>query len=340
MRGVVGTNLRKALVIGCGSMGKRRIRDLIGAGLEVMAFDLRPDRRETAASQFRIRTVARLEEALAEQPDAAAVSVPPSLHGGMVLAALRAGCHVFSEAPLCLSMAELDEIESAARAAGKLVAPSCTWLHYPFHSTLKKMVETADLGPILCFHSHFGAHLAGWHPYEGLNFYAADRRNGGMGFDVLVHQIQLFQWLAGPARSVLCQAVRRSSLSAASGYDIYDVLLDSGSITAALHCDVLQRPPDTQWRAWGEACTVEWTWESMRIRPASGEVRVEKLPAGYTYEDVYRAEIRHFVAAAQGERTYARSLQDERQVLRALLAAEESASRGRAVILAPAAVTG
>ena len=52
------------------------------------------------------------------QTQAVFVATRHDLHAGLVLAALRAGKHVFVEKPLCISLPELDEIESCIRELG------------------------------------------------------------------------------------------------------------------------------------------------------------------------------------------------------------------------------
>ncbi|WP_084960443.1 Gfo/Idh/MocA family protein [Thermoactinospora rubra] len=60
-----------------------------------------------------------LEEMLAaERPDLVHVCTPPFLHARQVIRCLEAGAWVWCEKPLCLSLAEFDEIAAAEGAAG------------------------------------------------------------------------------------------------------------------------------------------------------------------------------------------------------------------------------
>src|SRR5437667_7850055 len=136
----------RAVGVGCGSMGKRRIRDLCALGAEVVAFDSREDRREEVINKFGVETTASLDAALARKPEIMAISVPPVLHAEYARAGLRAGMHVFSEAPLALTPAEAAELGELAAASGRLLAPSCTWLHHPYHKRIKQMIETGEIG--------------------------------------------------------------------------------------------------------------------------------------------------------------------------------------------------
>jgi predicted dehydrogenase len=61
--------------------------------------------------------------------DVLAISTPDHLHTEPVLAALKAGCHVLVEKPLCLATAEADSIIAAADAHGRVV---CVDMHKRF----------------------------------------------------------------------------------------------------------------------------------------------------------------------------------------------------------------
>src|SRR3954467_1852250 len=54
----------------------------------------------------------------AVRPDLVLIGTPPSLHREQTAAALKAGAWVLCEKPLCLSLAEYDEIAAAEEASG------------------------------------------------------------------------------------------------------------------------------------------------------------------------------------------------------------------------------
>ena len=129
----------KFLVIGCGSMGRRRIRDLkrLEAG-EVFAFDADPNRLREVEDKFGVETCESLTEALKKNPDVFVVSVFPSLHAKYIKVAVEAGKPVFSEAPLAIEWNDVLEIEAQAEASKSFVAPSCSLLHHPLNQAVKE----------------------------------------------------------------------------------------------------------------------------------------------------------------------------------------------------------
>jgi predicted dehydrogenase len=72
----------KVLVIGLGSMGKRRLRNLKALGVaKVAGVDPRADRRAEAAAISPLPTFASADDALRGfAPDAVVISTPPDRH--------------------------------------------------------------------------------------------------------------------------------------------------------------------------------------------------------------------------------------------------------------------
>ncbi len=60
----------KALQVGLGSMGKRRIRNLLALGItDITGFDKREDTREEAKDKYNIKTTAEISAELLTESD-------------------------------------------------------------------------------------------------------------------------------------------------------------------------------------------------------------------------------------------------------------------------------
>src|SRR5688572_6150021 len=89
----------KFLVVGLGSMGKRRIRCLKALNVEaVSGFDPRQDRCDEAADKYGVKAFTSFNEALSADPDAFVISTPPDLHMRYATIAVERGKHFFCEA--------------------------------------------------------------------------------------------------------------------------------------------------------------------------------------------------------------------------------------------------
>jgi len=73
----------KFLIIGLGSMGKRRIRCLKALNIpeeNIYGFDIREDRREEARKKYRVQIKDVIDDTMWNNIDAVIISVPPDKH--------------------------------------------------------------------------------------------------------------------------------------------------------------------------------------------------------------------------------------------------------------------
>ena len=90
----------KIIVVGLGSMGRRRIRLLkqISKNIDILGIDSKDARRKQVEDELAILTEADLDYALASfNPDCAVVSTSPLSHASIIEKCLNFDCNVFTE---------------------------------------------------------------------------------------------------------------------------------------------------------------------------------------------------------------------------------------------------
>ena len=89
----------KIIVIGLGSMGKRRIRLLCeNKDIELFGIDSQESRCAEVKEKFGLKCYASVAEAVAaEHPDAAVISTSPLSHAAIIKECLQINLHVFTE---------------------------------------------------------------------------------------------------------------------------------------------------------------------------------------------------------------------------------------------------
>ena len=164
--------------------------------------------RDYAAHQ-RLR-VATLEEALADPAiGGVLLATPHSLHGAQILAAARAGKHVFCEKPVTLTRAELDAGIAACERAGVVLAAGFNRRFLPAAQALRDAARGGALGRVL--HLEANASSPSGFAFVAQSWRASERESpaGAMG-TIGIHMIDQFVWMNGPIAAVACQATRRA----------------------------------------------------------------------------------------------------------------------------------
>ncbi len=90
------------------------------------------------------RSSKRVEAVLADPEIDAVLILTPSAHGPETLAAVTAGKHVFAEKPLCITVAELNEIEQAAASSGRVVQVGYMKTHEPMVEAARRQFLVLD----------------------------------------------------------------------------------------------------------------------------------------------------------------------------------------------------
>ena len=108
----------KIAVIGCGRFSQFFVPLFKAHPVteKVWVCDLKKDREEEFANRFGVERCESFEYALASKEiNAVAIFTPREMHGKMVIAALKAGKHVYSAVPCAVDVDEIIEIEKLVR---------------------------------------------------------------------------------------------------------------------------------------------------------------------------------------------------------------------------------
>ena len=137
-------------------------------------------------------------EALLERDDVEGVVVtaPTNIHRDVIIAAARAGKHVFTEKILAPSVAQCHEIAEAVKQAGVRFCISFPRQTIAPLKFAKQLIEEGKLGDVTLVRirvAHDGA-TRDWLP---AHFYDAEACGGGAMIDLGAHGMYLSRWLLG-----------------------------------------------------------------------------------------------------------------------------------------------
>lgn len=230
------------LVIGCGSMGRRRIRHLgeMTQG-EVWGWDIRPDRRAEVERLFGISTFTRREDLDGQDFTAAFISVPPSVHEQYIDWAIARRLPFMVEQPVTDRLERVAAIREAVVANGQTVHVSNNHRHSARIKLIKALIDSGELGRPLTGIVEIGEWLPDWHSYEPYTDYYPSKRSMGGGLDA-VCDLDWLRHLFGEVREAKAMGTIKSDLEIDT-FDVAQFLMDFESgPQVVLHTDMLQRP--------------------------------------------------------------------------------------------------
>jgi predicted dehydrogenase len=142
--------------IGLGVWGKKLLRNF--AELTDVAWLCDIDEQETAAAAQRhpaARVTSSFEDVLADEGvDAVVIATPVPTHYELARRALEANKHVFVEKPPAMRGAEMEELCGLSEERGRVLMPGHLLLYHPAVRMLKAIVESGDLGDVLCIYGN------------------------------------------------------------------------------------------------------------------------------------------------------------------------------------------
>lgn len=259
----------KVLLVGAGSMGRRRLRDLLALEVgDVILYEPQAERCRETAAKFGVRGFTDLEQSLAENPEVIIISCPPALHGLYVQKAMECKMHIFSEVPFVFELEALEAIAAQAEKYPRVLGISHTIRYYPPFRIIHDLIRSGKIGKPLYLEYSLGNYLPDWHPYEDYRkFYASDMTLGGAGMDMLLHELGAIQWWLGKVESVYARFSKLSALEI-KGPDNHDILLSfEGGGRGFFHHDMIEQGTvGRHIRIVGDLGTIEWHQNLAEVR--------------------------------------------------------------------------
>lgn len=326
----------KYLVVGLGSMGKRRVRNLQALGIkDVAGFDTRTDRRLESQEKYGIPVFENLDSALQIfGPQAFVISTPPDLHMHYAYYAFERGISCFIEA----SVVDADKIKQLSeKISGTqiVMAPSCTMRYFPGPKKVKELIRSNAIGKVLNLNYQTGQYLPDWHPWEKIEEFYVSKRETGAAREIVPFELTWLNDIFGEAKAAACVKAKLTDMPADID-DIYHCLLRyDDNVIANLTVEVISRPRATRdMRVLGSEGEIVFSADSNSVRyinTSMEEWKEFKFDTGTVEsqyinpEEPYIAEMKDFVTAveAKNQSLFPNSLVEDYAILQTLYALEQ-----------------
>jgi predicted dehydrogenase len=142
--------------IGVGQWGKHLARNFDALAELAWLCDMAEETRAELAPRYpTTRMTASFDDVLGDETvEAVVVATPVPTHYEIARRALEAGKHVFVEKPPAMRGAEMEELCALAEERGRVLMPGHLLLYHPAVRKLKEIIDSGDLGDVLCVYGN------------------------------------------------------------------------------------------------------------------------------------------------------------------------------------------
>lgn len=288
----------RAAVIGASGFGAVHVADLLrqrDKGRLAIAGAVVRDRARAVEATGKLEAAGatiypdqqRLFEALRGKLDLCMIPTSIPTHAELTIAALAAGANVLVEKPVAATPAQVDAMQRAAAAAGRLVAVGFQNIYAPETAVMKRAILEREIGDLVALKC-----LGMWPRLD--RYYASTwigkiEAGGQPVFDspannAMAHQLNMMCFLTGPdmERSAALTTAH-AELYRAHDIETADIvalrLTTQGGVPILFlgtHASEASRNPEII--VTGSKGRLHWSFDKLRIERADG--RVEEMPSG------------------------------------------------------------
>lgn len=328
------TNLRKLLIVGLGSIGKRHIQVMqeISADIEIAVL------RHIRCDDLDMSTVGadhcftKFSEVIEFSPDAAIVANPASKHVDVAIKLAKIGVHLLIEKPISDGPDGVSQLIQLCNDRSLILMTGYNLRFLPSLARFRELIhKRQQIGRVLSVQTNVGQFLPSWRPSSDYRkTVSAQQLLGGGVLLELSHEVDYLLWIFGDAQWVFGNIEKVSDLEI-DVEDTVNLILgmkgsEGHSITATVNIDFVRHDTTRTCTVIGEKGTLRWNGITGVVDVFSEgsnsweELFSDKPKRSFTY----REELLDFIAAVEDGRQPVTSGGDGLKVLDVISAAKRS----------------
>lgn len=295
----------KIIVIGLGSMGKRRLRLLSERNdVELFGIDSQESRCEEVKEKFGITCFKSIAEAVeSEHIEAAIISTSPLSHAAIIKECLTHNLHVFTE--INLVQDGYEENMALAKEKNLVLFLSSTFLYRKETQTIIEKVQNAKCP--LNYMYHVGQYLPDWHPWESYNsYFIGNPRTNGCR-EIMAIDLPWVISAFGPIKSVSAIKSKNTGLNITYNDNYLITLVHESGHKGVFAVDVVARKSGRNIEIFGEQLHLSWNGTADSLKVFNIEEKKDEVVsfnnasehvegyAAFVTENPYREELTSFL---------------------------------------------
>lgn len=329
-------NSSKILIVGLGSMGKRRIRCLkyLDSAKTIFGYDTNLIRQKAVCEDYNINPFNDFDNIGKFNLSCIIISTSPESHHIYLDIAIKNNLHAFIEAGLENKFH--DYYHKSAINKNLIIAPSCTLIFHPAIKKIKEIYNNNSLGKFLNMTYCSGQYLPDWHPYEKVSDFYVSKKNTGGAREIVPFELTWIIDIFGYPKGVFSNIKKTMSIDGADEIDdTYFLMLDYETSIINLNVDVVSRKATRILILNFEKGQLIWNWENNFISQYDAINQVENK---FNYETLnfkgynkniselmYIEELKSFFSCISNKNIFfPNNIKKDKKIINILLSAENS----------------
>ena len=321
-------------IIGCSGMGSMHAQMATNCGLKVVACaDAKLAHARALAKQFGAKAVRDCMKAAAlPNVDIVAIMTPTPTHAQYVVAAAKAGKHVFCEKPFGRTLQQCKQAYAAVKKANVKLFVGHVVRYFQEFEAMKAQVEAGKVGKV----GYVKLYRGGIFPTGVEGWFRDYAQSGGVTLDSMIHDMDWLRYAFGKPARVYCQALRFSKPESID-YSMATFRMKSGMIAEVVGTWAHPSGFRVETEICGDKGMIQFDSDESpltsmkRVKP--GEAPGMIVPSSPVPVSPYQLEWEDFVAWIEGKSKPRVTPDDAVEAVRMALAALKSAKTGKPVKL-------
>ena len=294
-------NLRKILICGLGSIGRRYLRiinqNLPDIKIAVMRSGYGNYCDEIKLSDYQ---TSNLRESIDWGPDAAIISSPANLHVDQAIALAKSKVPCLIEKPLGTGNESFDKWEKIVHLS-ELVPMLIGYIHRhdPCLTLVKKKLEEDLLGKVIEADFHCGSWLPKWRPeIDYLKSVSATKELGGGVLLELSHEIDIANMLLGPIQLKYANLKPSGLLPIDVEDRAYLIAENSKGVLVSIRINFCSEPSSRKVIIRGEKGEIYWDIDLGKLEIRNHKDLIFQHENNIDRDSLFLIQIKHFLDCA------------------------------------------
>jgi predicted dehydrogenase len=307
--------VKSALLVGCGSIGKRHLFNLLKRDTIEKLYIVTKNEHCLDGLQKSDKIIVR-ESFEGIRADMAVIANETQKHMVTAIQLASAGMHLFIEKPLSHTLKDFDKLQTLVEKNNLKVFVAYNLRFLKALQSVREIIVSKAIGDPYFAKIEAGQYLPTWRPERDYReTYSASReKGGGVALD-LSHEIDYMRYLFGdPCTWNVCKA-RVSKLQIDTDDVFEGTYLFPNQFICTIHLDYLQKQKTRTLRIVGSEGTVVCDFIGKRILVTANNMVTEITDQGlFDISRTYQDEMDHFITAVETGRELMITLNDGKKI--------------------------